>query len=180
MLAALRTQLSTSTSVPTRLIIPTLLSPLLYPPHSSDPTHLISFLHTLRSLLRLHSHLTILLSWPLALYPRSNILTRLAESLSDGVVTLHPFPHAYSVDSIEPTSSTTSGSAKRGDEEKMQGLVKVWKLPVLSERGVSVGSGEDMAFAVGRKRFLVRPFHLPPLEGEEQDDKAGGAKELQF
>lgn len=54
----------------------------------------------------------------------------------------------------------------------MQGLIKVLKLPVLTEKGVSVGVGEDMAFAVGRRRFTIRPFHLPPLEAEEEG--AGG------
>ena len=54
----------------------------------------------------------------------------------------------------------------------MQGLLEVRKLPVLTEKGVSVGVGEDMAFAVGRRRFTIRPFHLPPLESEEGD--AGG------
>lgn len=33
--------------------------------------------------------------------------------------------------------------------------------------GMSAG-GEDMAFAVGRKRFIIRPFHLPPMEDEEE------------
>ena len=56
----------------------------------------------------------------------------------------------------------------------MQGLLEVRKLPVLTEKGVSVGVGEDMAFAVGRRRFTIRPFHLPPLESEEGDAGGGG------
>ena len=69
----------------------------------------------------------------------------------------------------------------------MQGLIHVHKLPILSERGVSVGVGEDMAFAMGRRRFVVRPFYLPPLEGEESiaeqgqgDGMRAKGKELEF
>lgn len=99
----------------------------------------------------------------------------------DGVITLRPFPHSFSVDAID----MESGGAKGKSEEKMQGLIKVLKLPVLSEKGISVGVGEDMAFAVGRRRFLIRPFHLPPMEGEEEnngagDGKGGDAKSLEF
>jgi elongator complex protein 4 len=126
-------------------------------------------------------------SWPLALYPRHLPLTRWIETLLDGVVLLQPFPHAYSIDS-EPTAPTSGGNAK--DDEKMQGLLRVLKAPVLSERGVGVGGlgmsagGEDMAFAVGRKRFIIRPFHLPPVEGEEENESkteaASKAKDLEF
>jgi elongator complex protein 4 len=60
----------------------------------------------------------------------------------------------------------------------MQGLLKVLKIPMLSERGVGIGGGEDMAFAVGRRRFDIMPFHLPPVEGE--DEGGGDAKALEF
>jgi len=181
-IASVSNYLSLNPATPTRLIIPSLLSPLLYPAHASNPQHLLPFLQTLRSLLRQHpTTLTVFLSWPLTLYPRSaSILTRWTEHLSDGVITLHPFPHSYSVDSVE-------SDAKAKDEEKMQGLIQVYKLPILSERGVSVGGGEDMAFAVGRRKFVVRPFYLPPLGGEESKMGQGeggvmGAKgkELEF
>jgi elongator complex protein 4 len=100
-------------------------------------------------------------------------LTHWAEQLSDGVIQLQPFPHAYSTDASPSSSSSTKG------EEKMQGLLKVLKVPVLSERGVGISGGEDMAFAVGRKRFDIRPFHLPPVEGED-DGGGGDAKALEF
>jgi elongator complex protein 4 len=148
---------------------------MLYPPHASDPRHLLSFLHALRALLRQYSTFTILLSYPLALYPRHNPLTRWTEHLCDGIIQLQPFPHAYSTDASPSSSSSSKG------EEKMQGLLKVLKVPVLSERGVGVGGGEDMAFAVGRRKFDIRPFHLPPMEGEEEGGGAGSdAKALEF
>jgi elongator complex protein 4 len=186
-LSKLSTHLAANPAIPTRVVIPSLLSPLLYPPSSSQPHHLLSFIHTLRALLRTSPALTIMISWPLALYPRHLPLTRWAESLLDGVILLQPFPHSYSIDS-EPTVPTSGGNSK--DDEKMQGLLRVLKAPVLTERGVGVGGwgmsgiGEDMAFAVGRKRFIIRPFHLPPMEGEEETsgNTADGTKpsELEF
>jgi elongator complex protein 4 len=181
-IATVSNYLSSNSTTPTRLIMPSLLSPLLYHVHASNPQHLLPFLQSLRSLLRQYpTTLTVLLSWPSTLYPRSSsILTRWTEHLADGVISLHPFPHNYSIDSAD-------SDAKAKDEEKMQGLIHVHKLPILSERGLSVGSGEDMAFSVGRRRFVVRPFYLPPLEGE--DSRAGQAegsgmgakeKELEF
>lgn len=179
-LTSISKHLSTSPTTPTRLIIPSLLSPIFYPPSASEPTNLLAFLHSLRSLLRRHSSaFSIIVSYPLTLYPRSSILTRWAEHLFDGVITLHPFPHSYSVDADQPTEGGTGERSKSKDDEKMQGLLKVVKLPVLSERGLSVGAGEDMAFAVGRRRFVVRPFYLPPLEGEESGGESKG-KELEF
>ncbi|QDS73258.1 hypothetical protein FKW77_004326 [Venturia effusa] len=92
-----------------------------------------------------------------------------------------------SVDSLEPTASSSGGSMR--DEEKMQGLLKLLKAPVLSERsvgvgGLGVGNGEDMAFAVGRKRFIIRPFHLPPVEGEGETssttEEKQKVKDLEF
>lgn len=165
----LETQNANTSSPVIRLIIPQLLSPLLHPPSASEPAHFISFLHTLRALSRQHStRLVIIVSWPLSLYPRTHILTRYAEHLLDGLLTLHPFPHSFSVDTAEEGSN-------KDDSEKTQGLIRVLKLPILTERGLSVGSGEDMAFAVSRRRFVVRPFHLPPLlEAENNKDDAGG------
>jgi elongator complex protein 4 len=83
------------------------------------------------------------------------------------------------VDARQPSSHEAADVGGKGkDDEKMQGLLKVVKLPVLSERGLSVGAGEDMAFAVGRRRFVIRPFHLPPLEGDGGEESKG--RELEF
>jgi elongator complex protein 4 len=184
-LDVLTNHLSSNHSIPTRLIIPSLLSPLICPPNASQPHLLVQFLHQLRALLRQHSTFTLLLTWPLALYPTTHPLTRYSRLLVDGVITLRPFPHSFSVDAIDLDIIGGVSTAKGKAEEKMQGLIKVLKLPVLSEKGVSVGAGEDMAFAVGRRRFLIRPFHLPPLEAEEHEGETRGdagkeGKNLEF
>lgn len=144
-----------------RLIIPTLLSPALYPPHACNPTHLLPFLHTLRSLLRSNSNrLTAILTLPLSLHPRSTGLICWIEHLCDGVLELAPFPHRVELDPPGP------GIGKA--DEKPQGMVKIHKLPVFSEKGGGGGGGDDLAFSLSRKRFMIRPYSLPPVEGDEE------------
>lgn len=142
-----------------RLIIPALLSPALYPPDSSTPTYLLPFLHTLRSLLRTHStRLTAVLTLPLSLHPRTTGLVRWTEHLSDGVLELVPFPHSIE---LEPPG-------KGGDLEKPQGMAKVHKLPVVTEKGGGGGGGDELAFSLSRRRFVIRKFSLPPVEGDQE------------
>ncbi|KAF1982197.1 PAXNEB-domain-containing protein [Aulographum hederae CBS 113979] len=168
--------LSSSPTVPHRLIIPTLLSPFSYPALASSPSHLIPFLHGLRALMRAHpNRLTVLLSLPLSLYPRTSGLVRLIETLCDGVLELQPFPHEV--------GAVDTGTGKGKDEEKPQGLLKVYKLPIFSERGGGAGrgvgeGGEDLAFVLSRRKFRIVLFDLPPVDGEEGQD--GGAKDLEF
>ena len=89
------------------------------------------------------------------------------EILADGVLELAPFPH--SVD-----ASRSSGAAT-AQEEKPHGMVKVHCLPVFHENGGGgAGNGgfsDDMAFTVSRKRFTIKPFSLPPVEGDNEAQK---------
>jgi len=155
-----------------RIVIPTLLSPLIYPPDACTASHILPFLHSLRALLRQHSsRLSVLITLPLALYPRSSSLVRWIEYLCDGVISLHPFPHR--VGEIERPPSQ-KGKA----EEKPQGMLNVHKLPIFAERGGGAGrgvgeggaaGGEDLCFVVSRRKFLIKPYNLPPMEGEEEE-----------
>ena len=118
-----------------------------------------------------------MLSLPLALYPRSTGLVRFIEIISDGVVELIPFPHT-----IDDGPGLTTSGAATAQEEKPQGLVKVHKLPVVYDRGSSNGTdiGDDLAFTVSRRKFMIKPFSLPPVEGdvEAQKGEASGVKKL--
>ena len=79
---------------------------------------------------------------------------------------LDPFPHA--IDTGPPlTTSSSSGTA----EEKPQGMLKIHKLPVLTEKGGGGGGGDDLAFSLSRKRFVIKPFSLPPVEGDQEAQK---------
>ena len=164
-----------------RLIIPTLLSPLIYPPSSNttQPTSLLPFLHSLRSLLRQHpTRLTAMVTLPLSLHPRSQGLTRWIEHLMDGVLELAPFPYSVQMESLSPDSGGGGGEK----EEKAQGMFKVHRLPVRTEKGAGVaggggGGGEDLAFVLSRRRFVIRPFWLPPVEGEQDIQGSEGEGE---
>lgn len=80
---------------------------------------------------------------------------------------LVPFPH--SIDVGPPLTTSSSGSGKA--EEKPQGMLKIHKLPVLTEKGGGSGGGDDLAFSLSRKRFVIKPFSLPPIEGDQEAQK---------
>ena len=156
-----------------RLIIPSLLSPAIYPPHAPQPQHLLPFLHSLRCLLSTH-HFTILISLPRSLHPRSAGLTRFIEILHDGVLELSPFPHS-SIPLLQPTNSSTTSPE---DRDPPQGLLRIHKLPILHERGSgNAGYEEDWTFTLSRRTLTVKPFNLPPVEGdrEAQEEASVGA-----
>ncbi len=161
-----------------RIVIPSLLSPALYPPHASQPGHVLQFLHGLRALLRRYStRLTIMMSLPLALYPRSTGLVRWMELLSDGVLELTPFADVADNDSGLQAPS----SAAPGKEEQPQGILQIHRLPVFHEKGGGGGGavqlGDDLAFTISRRRFAIRPFNLPPVEGDNNAQSAGNEKQ---
>lgn len=153
-----------------RLVIPSLLSPAFYPPHASSPQHVLQFLHSVRAILRQYpTQIVTMISLPLMLYPRTTGLTTWMELLSDGVIELSPFP--YSVESGPPT---TTGGAATAQEEKPQGMVKVHRLPVFSEKGGGGISGDDLAFILSRRKFVIKPFSLPPVEGDSEAQRGEG------
>ena len=108
-----------------------------------------------------------MITLPLSLYPRSLGLVRWIEILSDGVFELAPFPH----DSDSSSSSNILGAAT-AQEEKPQGIVRVHRLPVFHEIGGGGSKNEgvldDLAFTVSRKKFAIKPFSLPPVEGDSE------------
>jgi len=166
-----------------RLVIPSLLSPALYPPHASSPEHVLQFLHGIRALLSTYSgRLTAMLALPLSLYPRSSGLVRWMELLSDGVIELSPFPHSY-----QPDAPSTNTGLATSQDEPPQGLLKAHRLPIFHERGGGTTAvGEDWAFTLSRRKFSIKPFSLPPIEGDSEAqqtasaDQKGRKAELDF
>ena len=92
------------------------------------------------------------------------------EHLSDGVLELSPFPYNHA-----QALSTSAATTK--EEEKPQGMFAVHKLPVYSEKGGGGGAdglGEDLAFTLSRRRFVVMKFSLPPVEGDREAQEEAG------
>lgn len=153
-----------------RVVIPTILSPVAYPSVASDPRHVLQFLHAIRALLRrFPNQLTVMTSLPLSLYPRASGLTRWVEVLSDGVLELAPFPsHANLALATSVPSSTML------QEEPPQGILKVYELPILHEKGGGEhqsGHTDDLAFTLSRRKGLtIKPFSLPPLDSDDSPD----------
>lgn len=107
-----------------------------------------------------------LISWPLALYPHEHVLTKWTERIADGILSLEAFPHGFSIE------SEVSSDSKGKDEETMQGFIRVRKLPVLTERGMGIGSGDEKVFAMSRRQFSIKPFNLPPLDTGDSGEQA--------
>ena len=153
-----------------RLVIPALLSPALYPACASQPRFFLQFLHSIRALLRKYpTQLTALITLPLELFPRFTPLVRWAEMLSDGVLELTPFPHLQ--EAAAPSAGSTSAQ-----EEQPQGMFKIHRLPIFHERGGGVSGaasvGDDLAFTLSRRRFVIKPFSLPPVEGDTEAQRS--------
>ncbi|OAP62938.1 hypothetical protein AYL99_02165 [Fonsecaea erecta] len=157
-----------------RVVIPSLLSPALYPPWSSHPENVLQFLHGLRALFAAHpGRLTAITSLPLSLYPRSTGLVRWIELLHDGVLELSPFPHSAEGDATTPSRGLSSTT-----EEPPQGLLQVHRLPMLHDRGSGVGTSEnDWTFTLSRRKFTIKPFNLPPVEGDMGAQQAAGEEQ---
>lgn len=78
---------------------------------------------------------------------------------------------------VEPPS----GKAGKGEGENPQGMVKVHKLPVLTEKGGGGGGGgDDLAFSLSRRRFMFRKFSLPPVEGDQEAQRGEGKVDIKF
>ncbi|EXJ55840.1 elongator complex protein 4 [Cladophialophora yegresii CBS 114405] len=156
---------SVSSSAPNivhRIVIPSMLSPALYPPWASQPQYILQFMHGIRALFAAFpDRLTMMMSLPLSLYPRSSGLVIWMEHLHDGILELAPFPH-----SAEGDMNVTRGPSGTSDEPP-QGLLQVHRLPMLHDRGSGVGTSEnDWTFTLSRRKFTINPFNLPPVEGD--------------
>lgn len=150
-----------------RFIVPSLMSPALYPLHSSLPEQILSFQHSIRKLLAAYpKRLTLIQTLPLSLYPRSSGLTKWIELLSDGVYELTPFPHSADAEFAKSRDPNTK-------EEPPQGLLRVHRLPILHDLGSGTPLADtDWTFTLSRRKFTIKPFNLPPIEGDTDAQQA--------
>ena len=90
------------------------------------------------------------------------------ELLSDGVLELAPFPSTAVATKSNPTSTI--------QEEPPQGMLKLHRLPIFHEKGGGESSSfeTDLAFTLSRRKGLViKPFSLPPVEGDSEAQQGG-------
>ncbi len=140
-----------------RCIVPNLLSPTTYPPNASQQKYVVKFINNLRAILRAHpSRMSLMISLPLDLYPRTSSTTAWIQILMDGVVELLPLP-----------------VTNYKDRDGPQGLLKIHKVP-MTERIVME---HDLSFKVSRKRFSVEAFSLPPHDSMEAGEGGGTLKD---
>ena len=87
---------------------------------------------------------------------------------------LAPFPHG------SDAGSSTTSAATTAQEEPPQGMLNIHKLPIFHERGGGGNSSmsDDWAFTLSRRKFAIKPFHLPPAEADNdaQQRDASGTK----
>ncbi|KAM7204448.1 PAXNEB domain containing protein [Naviculisporaceae sp. PSN 640] len=176
----LRAKLETSDPNMThRVIIPSLLSLSLYPAECSRPSEVLQFLHGLRALLRQYSsQLTVLLTLPTSLFPRSSGLVRWIELLSDGVVELIPLP-------ATPAAAAPPKKGSSGKVETPQGFLKVYSLPIYHEKG---GGGaetghfrENLSFSLSAtKGLVIKPYSLPPMEEDDQQQEPPDKRQVRI
>lgn len=153
-----------------RVVVPSLLSPTLYPSSACRPDEVLQFLHALRGLLRLYPlRLTAMVTFPVSLFPRSAGLTRWIELLSDGVLELVPLQQQ-----IQAAQNPTA-------EEKSQGLLQVHSLPIFHEKGGGMDDSwrrEELSFRLSASSgLIITPFSLPPIGEEENQAKDVNASE---
>ncbi|KAI1186505.1 Elongator complex protein 4 [Nemania serpens] len=152
-----------------RVMIPNLLSPTMYLSSSCQPQEVLQFLHAMRALLRQYPKtLTVIMTFPLSLYPRTAGLTRWIELLSDGVLEFIPLQTTP----IHKAPPSSKGEGK--DDEKVQGLIKVHSLPIFHEKGGGSHSAlDDQSFSLSRSRgLIIKPFYLPPADDDGNEPKS--------
>jgi elongator complex protein 4 len=59
-------------------------------------------------------------------------------------------------------------------------MLKTHKLPVLHEHGGGSDQniGEDWAFTLSRRKFEIKPFSLPPAEGDNEAQQGTGSSSM--
>ncbi|KAH0523490.1 hypothetical protein TsFJ059_008491 [Trichoderma semiorbis] len=160
-----------------RIVVPSLLSPTLYPPSACRPQEVLQFLHQIRALLRqFPSRIVVMMTLPISLYPRSTGLVRRAELICDGVVELISLQQ-------QPQHHIDRNSA---NDTKAQGLFRIHSLPIFHEKGGGLEGSwvkEDMSFKLSASSGLViAPYSLPPLvdDGPSSEPSNENKSKLDF
>lgn len=146
-----------------RLLIPSILNPSMYSPQLCSPIEILPFIHSLRSLTRkFQTRLSLSVSISLELFPRDSSLIKHFENLFDTVVHLEPFDQEM-LKFLEKAYSNQPTKIQHG-------LVHLYKIPYLSERGQMLVMKSEFAFKNGKKRFEIEEWGIP-VDDEGEGDK---------
>lgn len=162
--AVLRTLKTQGPHTVVRIIVPSFLHPATYPPGSAAPSEAVRFFHSLAHFARTEFpfNVAVVVTLALELYPRETYLTRWLEVAADAVVHLEPFGERLDAE-------RAADSKGAGDKKKpYQGLVHVYKVPRLSEKGGMHLRRSEYAFRVSRKVFEIDEWGIP-VEGDAEE-----------
>ncbi|CUM63588.1 uncharacterized protein PRCAT00001167001 [Priceomyces carsonii] len=161
-----------------RLVVPSFLHPLIYPPGCSQATFVIPFMHSLRQLLRKYSkNLVFVSSIALSFYPRDSIITASLENLMDSVICLQPFN--------QEMAELINRAYRNEPSKAQQGLVNIFKIPILSEKGLMLIQEGEYAFKNGRKKFEIEEWGIPvddvdDVKREDLENHSQTTKNIDF
>ncbi|ODV89019.1 hypothetical protein CANCADRAFT_3656 [Tortispora caseinolytica NRRL Y-17796] len=151
-----------------RVLIPQFLNPALYSSTFRQPQeYIISFLLKLREFCNKYKEqLTIMFTISLSLYPRDSSLTSWIERMSDAVVHIEPFKSRANDAVVSQT--------------KFQGIINVYRLPILSSRGSMEESIYEHAFRISRSGFEIEEWSIPVDVEANDADSSGKSTSLDY
>lgn len=161
-----------------RLVIPSLLNPLVYPPELYDPSQIVPFLHMIKGLLvRYSSCLTLFASISLDLFAQDpedplntkSPLVAMIERLFDSVFQLVPFKQSL--------YKLLETSYKNQPNKIQQGFFNILKVHGLSEKGTMAVKMNEYAFRNGKRNFEISGWSIP-VDGDEVDEKTKQAHDV--
>lgn len=155
-----------------RVIIPFFLNPAAYPPETTAPSEAIRFVHSLVHLARTEypSNLSITMGLALELFPRETYLTRWLEISSDAVIHIEPFGEQQDSSPGSMQSSRKSSKMFETKQKEYQGLIHVYKVPRLCEKGGMHVCKSEYAFRVNKTEFEIEEWGIPVEDQHGQDN----------
>lgn len=135
-----------------RILIPNLLHPVMYPPKHSQLKMITSLLYGLRFLLKKYKDRCVLMANISVDLYLSTTLVPLIRNLFDSIINLQPFQ--------EDMLQLLKKVYKTQPEKILHGLIHVYKLPVLSDRGEMHIMKSEWAFRNSKKRFEIEEWGI--------------------
>ncbi|KAH3902235.1 related to Elongator complex protein 4 [Saccharomycodes ludwigii] len=147
-----------------RIVLPSFLNPVVYPPHFYSLPNITKLLYGLHMILKEHSSNAVLLaSLSTILFNENSLVMNLSRQIFSSVVILEPFPQQM-LDYLEKCYKA------QGQPNKVQhGLFHVLKLPIFSdERSEMLIRTAELCFRNNKKGLDIEEWSIPIDEGETE------------